>query len=189
MEIPTIEPTAIRAGDSVSWSKSLASSYPPSGGWTLVYTLALQSDASKRLQVSATSSGDVFLVSLTKEQTDSLPPGTYSLFGHVLKGAERYQIFVGTVQLLPNLAVLLTGDLRSGVKRTLDAIEAVIERRATSDQQSMTINGRSLTRIPLPELIVLRDKYKAEYQQELMAEQLARTGIDSRNIGVRFVRI
>lgn len=189
MEVSTIEPTSIRAGDSPSWSKSLADTYPPSGGWALTYTLVLQSDASKRLQVTASDSNNIFLTQITAVQSAALTPGTYSLFGHVSKGVERYQIFAGTVEVLPNLAAVLTGDLRSNVKRTLDAIEAVIERRATSDQQAVTINGRSLTRIPLAELILLRDKYKTDYKNELIAEQIARTGVDPRNIGVRFVRI
>jgi hypothetical protein len=189
MEIPTIEPTSIRSGDTTSWSKSFADTYPPSSGWALVYTLVLQSDASKRLQVTSTDSNNIFLATISAAQSAALTPGTYSLFGHVSKASERYQVFVGTVEVLPNIAAVLTGDIRSSVKRTLDAIEAVIERRATSDQQSMTINGRSLSRIPVTELIVLRDRYRTDYNAELAKEQLGRTGLDTKNIGVRFVRI
>lgn len=189
MEIPTIEPTSIRSGDTTSWSKSLLDSYPPNSGWSLVYTLVLQSDASKRLQVTSTDSNNIFLATITAAQSAALTAGTYTLFGHVLKGSERYQVFAGTIEVLPNIAAVLTGDVRSPVKQTLDAIEAVILRRATSDQQSMTINGRSLSRIPITELLVLRDRYRADYNAELAKEQAAHTGLDPKNIGVRFVRI
>jgi len=189
MELPTIEPNVIQSGDTTSWSKLLASSYPASGGWSLTYTLTLQSDASKRLQIAATSSNDVYTATITAAQSAALTSGTYFLFGHAAKGSERYQVYSGTLEVRPNLAAVTSGDLRSTVKQTLDAIEAVILRRATSDQQQMTINGKTLVRIPMAELLVLRDKYKAEYKNELAAEQLARTGIDPRHIGVRLVRI
>jgi hypothetical protein len=41
-------------------------------------------------------------------------------------------------------------DGRDHVRRVLDAIEAVIENRATIDQQHYQINNRSLTRILVP---------------------------------------
>ncbi len=189
MELSTTEPLFIQSGDTVSWSKLLASSYPASGGWSLVYTLTLQSDASKRLQVTATDSNDVYTVTITAAQSAALTAGTYFIFGHVVKASERYQVFSGTIEVRPNLAALTTGDIRSTVKRTLDAIEATIQNRATSDQQQMTIDGRTLVRIPMAELLVLHDKYKTYYSNELLKGQIARTGVNPRYIGVRFVRL
>lgn len=53
-------------------------------------------------------------------------------------------------------------DLRGHAQRVLDAIEAVIEKRATKDQESYTIAGRSLSKTPISELLKLRDAYKEE---------------------------
>ncbi len=183
------EPSSLRAGDTAVWNKDLSSDFPATGGWALTYTLTLQSDLSKRLQVAAAANGAAFLMTLTAAQTAPLTVGTYNLFGHVSKAAERYQIFAGPLEVKPDLAVLATGDSRSTVKKTLDAIEAVVLGRAAVDQMSMEIQGRRLDKTPIPDLIALRDKYKALYAQELQAESLATTGINPRRIGVRFTRV
>jgi hypothetical protein len=48
----------------------------------------------------------------------------------------------------------------------LDALEATIEGRASSDQLAVTISGRSISRIPFEELVkqcdYFRNKVKAE---------------------------
>ena len=60
------------------------------------------------------------------------------------------------------------------VRRVIDAIEAVIERRATKDQKSYSIDGRSLERTPIDELLLLRDRYRAEWQRLLASPQTDR---------------
>lgn len=57
-------------------------------------------------------------------------------------------------------------DLRTHPERVLAAIEAVIEQRASKDQESYTINGRSLNRTPIADLLKLRDKYKDEVKNQ-----------------------
>ena len=188
MDIPVNEPLSIRSGNTVKWRKSL-SDYPANDGWALTYTLTLQSDFSKRLQVAAVVDGADFVTTLTAVQTAAMPAGTYNLFGSVSKSGERYDVFAGTIEIKPDLASLLTGDHRSDIKRKLDAIEAAIEGKATVDQLSLSINGRSITRYSLAEMLTLRDRLKADYQKELQAEQFGRTGINPRRVGVRFARV
>ena len=189
MDIPDQEPTSIRSGDLISWRKDLSADYPADAGWALLYTLTLQSNAATRLQVTAAATGKTFLATLTAAQTAALPAGTYHLFGHVSKAIERYQVHASTIELTPNLAAVLTGDLRSEIKKKLDAVEAVILGKATLDQQAIQINGRSLTRYSMAEMLQLRDRLKADYQKELQAEQLAQTGINPRRIGIRTLRV
>ena len=62
------------------------------------------------------------------------------------------------------LPLLLLG---SHAKIVLDAIEAVIENRATMDQSSMSIAGRSLSRLSIDELLTFRARYRAEYLKEV----------------------
>lgn len=188
MDIPSNEPLSIRSGNTVKWRKSLTD-YPANDGWALTYTLTLQSDFSKRLQVSAVADSADFVTTLSAAQTAALTVGTYNLFGSVLKSGERYDIFTGTIEVKPDLAALTTGDYRSDIKKKLDAVEAAILGKATNDQQSMQINGRAVTRYSLAEMLVLRDRLKADYEKELQAEKFATTGINPRRVGVRFVRV
>jgi hypothetical protein len=48
----------------------------------------------------------------------------------------------------------------------------VIEGRSSRDQENYSIQGRSLSRTPIPDLLILRDRYKAMYVQEQRAERL-----------------
>lgn len=52
-------------------------------------------------------------------------------------------------------------------RRTLNAINAVLEGKASKDVQSYQINGRQLYKIPIPELLQLQ----AVYTQRCLAEQ------------------
>lgn len=188
MDIPVNEPLSIRSGNTVKWRKSL-SDFPANDGWALTYVLTLQSDFSKRLSKAAVQDSADFVTTLTAADTAALPAGTYNLFGSVSKSGERYDVFAGTIEIKPDLAALTTGDHRSDIKRKLDAIEAAIEGKATVDQLSLSINGRSITRYSLAEMLVLRDRLKADYQKELQAERFGQTGINSRRVGVRLVRV
>lgn len=79
--------------------------------------------------------------------------------------------------------LITTGaELRGHAEKLLDAIEAVLEKRASSDQASYSIAGRSITKIPIAELLQLRDKYKTE-----VAENKAKaSGKTARNISYIF---
>ena len=70
--------------------------------------------------------------------------------------------------------------------RVLAAIEAVLERRATKDQESYTIDGRSLSRTPISELLLLRNLYRREVQLEAQAENVAAGKANGRMILTRF---
>ena len=60
-----------------------------------------------------------------------------------------------------------TSSVRSFAKQMLDAIEAVALNRASMDQSSMSIAGRSLSRMSIDELMSFRDRFKAEYLKEV----------------------
>ena len=79
------------------------------------------------------------------------------------RGDEVREIDTGEVTIRPDISQLAAGhDARSHVERALAAIEAVIEKRATIDQERYRINNRELWRTPVGELLRLRDRYKAE---------------------------
>lgn len=68
-------------------------------------------------------------------------------------------------------AYTFAGD--SHAQTVLAAIEAVIERRATVDQESYSIDGRSLSRTPLAELYKFRARYMDEVAREAAAAREA----------------
>jgi len=173
-DIPTLEPTEVRSGDTWTWQRSL-SDYP-AGVWTLVYSLV---NSNGKITLTATASGADHLVSVAAATTAGYAPGTYSAVGRVTSGAEAVTVWTGGIQVLPNVAAKTSYDDRSHARKVLEAIEAVLENRATTDQQAVTIGDRSIEKMPIADLLKLRDSYKLEVASEEAAARL------SSNIGGR----
>jgi len=63
--------------------------------------------------------------------------------------------------------------LDTHASRMLKAIESVLEGKASSDTQSIELNGRKIVHYAHKELISLRQAYISEYRAELQAEGFA----------------
>lgn len=74
-----------------------------------------------------------------------------------------------------------TEDRRSAARIMLDKIESILTNRADSDVESYTIGSRSITKIPLTELMTWRDHYRSEVARE-------EAGGRTPTLKVRFVR-
>ena len=127
MATPTTEPDLIVAGDTAKWLRSL-DDYPASGSWVLSYTLV---SAAQRYTFSATASGADHLVTVAATTTATWVAGTYTWRAQVSKAGEVYTVGTGSLTVRPSFATATDG--RSHARRTLEAIEAVIEGRATSE--------------------------------------------------------
>lgn len=173
----------LRAGDSWAWRDSYPD-FKASDGWTLSYSLvnAVVKIDIPTLGISA--DGDDFAIAVTPTTNATYPAGVYTQVARVSKSGEVHTVGSGTLQVLANL--LTPTDTRSHARRVLEAIKAVLERRASLDQESYTIGARSLARTPIPELIRLRDLYQQEVNAEKRAEALAQGLSTSGKIQVRF---
>lgn len=77
------------------------------------------------------------------------------------------EIYRGNIQILADITSVPAGtDTRSQNRRTYDAICAVIENRASMDQESYRINNRELKRMPISDLLKLRARYASLVAQE-----------------------
>lgn len=166
MTTPTTEPTVLRAGDLWEWRREdLASDYPASS-WTLTYRFK---NAAGGFEVVATADGDFFESSVAAATSGAIAAGVYSWQARVVNGLESYTVDTGEVKVLPNLfagTASAASDQRTHARKTLEAIEAVIEGRATTDQEEYTIGNRSLKRIPITDLMVFRDRYRMAVARE-----------------------
>jgi hypothetical protein len=150
----------------------------PAPEWGL--SLFLRGTSSIDLISAASGVDHIFEASASV--TASWQPGRYSYLIRASDGADVHPVERGEVLIAPDLAAQGENfDGRDHVRKVLDAIEAVIENRATIDQQSYTINNRSLQRTPLSELMKLRHQYRAE----LAAKKARRRGGFGRAIKVR----
>lgn len=168
--IPTNEPLEARAGATWAWTKSLTD-YPASA-WTLTYYFKQQGASGSYFSVAATASGADYAITVAAATTAGYAAGTWSWVAQVSGGSsEVYEIDRGTLEILPKYTASAALDDRSHARICLDAIEAVMENRATQDQQEYAIEGRSLKRMLIADLLRLRDYYRAQVFAENNAER------------------
>jgi hypothetical protein len=191
---PTTEPTKLVAGDRWAWKRSnLGSDYPPAT-YTLKYSLRLEG-AGTEIEIIATGSGADFLVEVSAATTAGYTAGRYRFQAYITATADatkRLTLGTGIIDVAANRDTA-TGDPRSYARITLDAIEAVLQGRASKDQEEYAISSgsssRSLKRTPMADLLVLRDRFREEVRIEVNAERIAQGLGDGRRIGIRLRRV
>jgi len=173
-------PDTFIVGDTVKWTTEITG-YPPAT-WTGVYYFVKDGD---QVIITATESNGVHL--FTVDASSGFEAGVYNWILSVDDGADRHTLRRGRITAQADYEDATTGyDDRSHVKKTLDALEAVIEGRASNDQSSYSIAGRSLSRMDIADLLMWRDKYKSYYAQEVKAERIRRGLGHAGKIKVRF---
>lgn len=180
-EIPTIEPASIAAGDTLRFDRELRD-YPASAGWQLSYTLI---NATGKITFSAAAVGDTHAVTVAASITAQWAAGDYAWRARVSKAGEVYTVGEGRMAVRAAWAGS-SHDARSHARRTLDAIEAMLEGRASNAAMEYEIAGRRLRYIPVPELLQLRGHYRAEVAREEAAAGVAAGLPDRRRVFVRF---
>lgn len=174
------EPTTIHAGDTWEWTRTEAEY--PAGTWSLTYHLR---NASAAYNVTATADGTTHSVSVPAATTATYKPGRYDWIARVTDGTDTFTVDTGSLTILPNLGATGAQDGRSYERRVLDAIEAVLEGRASHDQASYSIGNRSLSRMSIAELMTFRDKFKAAVLKQEREARLAK-GLGVPRVQVRF---
>lgn len=157
-------PVSLVSGD--SWTFPI-----PVDGVRLSVKLVLvpiSGGASRQLVASPVDGG--WVVSLASADSAAFEAGEYSwaVLSEIVAG-ERLTEKTGRLTIQPD-PLASTGDRRSKAKRILDAIEASIEGRAVKGVESYTIEGRSLSRTPIPDLLRLRSVYARIVAKEMAQE-------------------
>jgi hypothetical protein len=166
-EIPTSEPAELRAGDTLTWRKSLAD-YPAGAGWVLSYRLI---NAANKYDISAAADGDDHLVTVPAATSAGYAAGDYQWVSAVTLSSQRFTVGQGTFKVLPNLAAASAGvDIRSTAKKALDLLDAaLLEHGARAWTKEYEIAGRHMSFVSASEFM----KFRSQLQMEVAAEQNA----------------
>lgn len=156
----TAIPSSISAGTTVKYTRTV-SDYPANQGWTLAVVLA----GVNWITATVAASGADFAVSILSTDTAKLAPGVYQWTERVTKAGESYDVGSGSVNVTMNLFTAAAGDAQSANEKLLVVVEAAIQKRATADMDAFTISTptgtRMVTRMPLKELLALRNSLKS----------------------------
>lgn len=176
-----IEPHEIIAGDSVTWSVVIPGCSPQD--WALTYAIKGQSALNVTAFPTGSTNGE-FGVFIFASQSAALAEGVYEWAAQVTSGSYATTVRSGRLNVRPSLISATAGSRASHIEKMVTAIETVIEGRIPNDVQQFTIGSRSITSIPIAELMVLR----ATYRRELYYMRHGKSGI-GKNVEVMFRRV
>ena len=170
--VPTTEPATIVAGDLLQWKRTDLGTDYTNGSYTLSYKARLEGTGSTVITITASASGDDYLVSVGQSTTASYTAGDYRWQAYITRNSdsERLTIDSGTFEVAANRSAS-TADPRSHAKTMLDKLESILEGRADGDVAAYSINGRSLTKLDITDLLMWRDRYRADYLREVHRER------------------
>ena len=140
---PQKEPSTLVLGDYWAWKRDdLADTYPI-GSYALTYEFHNDSGGGgvNKFTLTATEANDTYYIEAASSSTTGYAVGDYIWEAYITKTADSNRVMVdsGRTTITQNLADT-NADLRSHAKKVLDAIEAVIENRASMDQSLSLIH-------------------------------------------------
>lgn len=125
------------------------------------------------IDLHAVADGTQHRIYRTAQETAAWAPGSYWYTMRATRDGEVVEVETGSVQITPDMAAVTEPyDGRSQAQIALEAINAVLAKRATLDQERYRINNRELYRTSIADLLKLR----SFYMEEVKREQLAKCG-------------
>lgn len=184
MSTPEQIPAELYAGDTWEWLRELAD-YPATTHTAVWYF----ERADANFSVTAAASGSSHSAVVTAGTTVAYRAGAYQwrLVVTKISDSTRKVVEHGFLEVLANPAAVGNRDWRSHARRTLDAIEAVIEGKASSDQAATTVDGVSLSRYLWEDLTRLHDRYRRMVADEEAKARIAAGQPSGRRILSRMV--
>ncbi len=157
------EPVEVRAGETWRWRIALAQY--PAPARTLTYKAI---NASGAFSLIATADGSAHLIDVPIATTEDIAAGRYDWIAQVTDGTDLLGIRAGSILVLPDLASATSYDGRSQARRILEAIDAMIEDRATDGDIDVvkTAIGPRATEYRLDQLLALRRHYAIQVAAE-----------------------
>lgn len=168
--IPTTEPSVIVAGDTLTWMRSLPDTPPAT--WTLKYRLI---NAAGKFDITAATSGNDFLVSVSAATSASYTAGDYTWTAWVEKTGERVTVGQGTLTIKPNIAALTTLDARTEAAVIVDQLMTAYTTYTASNGHvaEYEIAGRRMKYRSAAEILTQLNFWEARVRAEKKAERIA----------------
>ena len=170
-------PITINAGDSLTWDDSV-SEYKATEGYELLYYLR---NATNMIDIESVAYGNDYRFTITPAVSLAYAPGIYKWQAVIIFEVdgiivEKYTIDTGELTVVADLSQDTTFDRRTHAEKTLAALEAVIEGRASRSESEYEIAGRRIVHLSPGELMrwynFYRDKVSAE--QKLLTKRTSK---------------
>jgi len=176
-------PASILAGVTVEFIVPVPNAFNGGAGYALSMKLVSSTATISVSSDNFTAVGNEFEAEIPAATTAAWAPGKYEWFAFAINGGDKRHVGKGRVEVLPDVQASTSGvDTRSHAARMVDLIQAMLEGRATTDQQEATLDGVALKRYSWEELGELR----AKYLSEMKAEEARAAGKNRSTIRIKF---
>lgn len=186
---PEGEPLEIVPGDYLIWKKTaIAQDYPPAS-YTATYVARITGGGSSEIQLVGTSGGGgaYYLFTVSSATSSSFNPGFYHWQLEIVQNSSGNRIVVERGEFTAVVDLDINGsDPRTHAEVMIAKIESILSGKADSDVSNYSIAGRSLTKMTFAELMEARDRYRAEFQREVIADRVRRGKPSGVTVKVRF---
>lgn len=186
---PEGEPTTVTVGDFIQWKRSdLVQDYPVATH-SAEYVARITGGGASEIKLAATESDPTYYLFTVDSVTSAdFDPGYYHWQLEITETASGNRIVVdtGTFTALADLDVNNT-DPRTHAEIMVDKIESILQGRADSDVSSYSIQGRSLSKMSITDLLEWRNYYLREAKKEKKDSDIKNGRPTNTTVKVRFL--
>jgi len=184
---PTTEPLEIVVGDFIQWKRTDLGADYPNDQYTATYVARITGGGASEIQLAGTASGDDYLFTVDSVTSADFVAGYYHWQLEIVRNSdsERLVLERGTFTAIVDLDVNNV-DPRTHAEIMVDKIEAVLQNRADADVANYSIQGRSLVKLSIDDLLRWRDYYRTELAMEKRKERVRRGKSTGATIKARF---
>ena len=185
---PEGEPAKIVVGDFLQWKKtSLATNYPPATH-SAEYVARIAAGSTAEIKIAAVERTDYYLFQATSAASAAFEIGDYHWQLEVTQTSTSNRIVVETGQFEVFADLDNSGaDPRSHAEIMLDKIEGLLIGRADKDVSSYSIQGRSISKMTISDLLLWRDYYRKEVVKQKRDSAIALGKPTKTTMKVRFL--
>lgn len=185
---PTSEPLSLVLGDFVQWKRTdLVSAYPVSTHSAL-WVAREKAGGAAEIKITATENDAYYLFTIPSSTSSEFTVGKYFWQLEITETSSGNRIVVdrGETEVVADLDVN-AADLRTHAEVMLDKIESLLEGRADKDVTSYSIQGRSISKMAIPDLLEWRNYYRKEVAKEKKDRDIKNGRSSSTTAKVRFL--
>ena len=186
---PSTEPDEFVVGDFVQWKRSDLNSDYPNDSYTATYiSRSAHGGGDHEFQVTGTASGTDFLFTIPSATSANFDAGHHHWHLEIVRDSDSSRIVIdqGHWDVTTDIDVNNT-EPRSHAEIMVDKIQSLLENRAGADVANYSINGRSLVKLSIDDLLRWRDYYRGEVTREKNKERRKRGKASAEQVKVRFV--
>ena len=184
---PTTEPLEIVVGDFIQWKRTDLGADYPNDQYTATYVARITGGGASEITLTGTASGNDYLFTVDSATSADFVAGYYHWQLEIVRNSdsERLVLERGTFEAIVDLDVNNV-DPRTHAEIMVDKIEAVLQNRADADVANYSIQGRSLVKLSIDDLLRWRDYYRTELALEKRKERVRRGKSTGATIKARF---